>query len=184
MKKINFLTHLAAAAIVTIMLAFIYITVQQTYCSGANDPQLEIARNMSHRLKQGISIDKWMQDDTVEISQSLSVFKILFNEKGEPLQSTGVLDGQTLHFPKGVFDFADKNGENDFSWQPQTGVRAAVVLERVLSNAYSFVAVGRSLKEVELREEKLLWTTLVSWLFCVGTIMFHWLIMFFRTRIN
>jgi hypothetical protein len=184
MKQTNVFTHLAAAAIVTILSAFIYATVQQAHRSGANDPQLQIARDISNKLEKGGTVDKWFNGDTIEISQSLSVFNALYNDKGEPVISKGVLNGKMPSLPKGVFDFARKNGENVFTWQPERGVRMAIVLKSLQSSAYSFVAAGRSLYEIEQREQNLTWTTFISWVLCMGVIILHWLITFLKTRRN
>jgi hypothetical protein len=184
MKQTNIFNHLAAAAIVTLLTGLIYAGVQQAHRSAADDPQLQIAGDISNKLKKGGAIDKWFSGDTIEISQSLSVFNVLFNDKGEPVISTGVLNGKMPLLPKGVFDFARKNGENVFTWQPQRGVRMAVVLEALQSSAYSFVAVGRSLYEVEQREENLRWMVIISWLLGMGVIMVHWIIAFIKARRN
>ena len=182
MKQTNILNHLAAAAIVTILTALVYATAQQGHRSGANDPQIQIARDISNKLKNGGVVGKWFTDDTIEISQSLSVFNALYNDKGDPVLSTGVLNGKLPSLPKGVFDFTRKNGENVFTWQPQRGVRVAVVLKSLQSSSWSFVAVGRSLDEVEGREESLRWMVFISWLLCMGVIMIHWIIAFLKTR--
>jgi len=92
--------------------------------------------------------------------------------------SNGVLNGHLPLVPGGVFDFAKKNGENVFTWQPQRGTRVAMVLKALRSTPYSYVAVGRSLFEVEKREKDLTQMTLISWLLCVGVIMVHWIIAF------
>ena len=184
MRTSNILTHVAAAAIVTIITGVIYATVQQTYRSGANDPQLQIAGDISNKLKTGGIIGKWFNEDTVEISQSLSVFNTLYNDKNEPVVSTGVLNGKLPFLPKGVFDLAKKKGENVFTWQPQNGVRVAVILKSISSSSYSFVAVGRSLYEVERREENLRWMILISWLLCMGVIVVHWIVAIIKTGRN
>jgi len=182
MRQLNILTHLAAAAIVTIMIALIYATVQQVHRSGANDPQLQIAGDISNKLKKGEAIGKWFDGDTIEISQSLSVFNALYNDKGEPVMSTGLLNGKMPSLPIGVFGHAWRYGENVFTWQPQKGVRVAVVLQSLQSSSYSYIAVGRSLYEVEKREEDLRWMAFISWLLCMGVIMLHWLIIFLKNR--
>src|SRR5258706_9809953 len=165
MKRANVFTHIASAAIVTILTALTYASVQQTYRSGANDPQLQLARDISYQLRKGAPIDKWFNGDTVEISQSLSVFNTLYNDKNEPVLTTGGLNGKMPVLPKGVFDVAKKKGENVFTWQPQSGVRVAIVLKSLQSSAgFSFVAAGRSLYEVEQREENLRWMVFINWL--------------------
>jgi len=180
MGQTSIVTHLAAAAIITILTALIYATVQQAHRSGANDPQLQIARDISNKLKKGEGAGKWFEGDTIEISQSLSVFTALYNRQGEPELSTGVLNGKMPSLPKGVFGQAMRYGENVFTWQPQKGVRVAVVLKSLQSSAYSYIAVGRSLYEVEQREENLRWMAFISWLLCMGVIMLHWLVSFLR----
>ena len=176
MKSTNFISHLAAAAIVTILAGLVYATVQQTYRTGANDPQLQLARDISNKIESKGTPGKWFDDDTIEISRSLSVFNTLYNDKNEPALSTGVLHGKLPLLPEGVFDEAKKNGENVFTWQPEQGVRVAIVLKSIPSSSYSFVAVGRSLDEVELREKNLRWTVLISWLLCMGVVIVHWII--------
>jgi hypothetical protein len=177
MKKGNIFTHLAAAIVVTILTALIYASVQQVHRSSANDPQLQISRDISDKLNtQGGPIDKWFDNDSIDISRSLAVFTTLYNYKDEPVVSTGLLNGKKPSLPRGVFDFAKSRGENVFTWQPESGVRVAVVLKSVQSPEYSFVAVGRSLLEVEKREKDLLTMTIISWLLAVGIIMLHCLI--------
>ncbi len=182
MKKANVFTHLAAATVVTILTALIYASVQQVYRSSANDPQLQIASDISDQLKKGGIVDKWFSRDTVEISQSLSVFTALYNDKGEPVQSTGVLDGNMPALPKGVFDFARNKGDNVFTWQPERGVRMAMVLRSLKSSPYSFVAVGRSLYEIEKREQNLRWMIFIGWILCIGVIVIHWGVSFLNSR--
>ena len=182
MQHIKILTHLAAAAIVTILSALVYVAVQQAYRSTANDPQLQIAGDIGSRLKSGGTIKKWFDDDTIEISQSLSVFNTLYNDRKEPVLSSGMLNGKMPSLPQGVFDFAKKYGQNVFTWQPERGVRMAVVLQAVQAPSYSFVAVGRSLYEIEKREQNHLFMTLVSWLLCMGVILFHRLVVYFIAR--
>src|SRR5438094_548668 len=108
MKKISFASHFAVIMIVTILCGLIYATVQQSHRSGANDPQLQIAEDLKNAIENDHPLAKWMTDDTIEISTSLSIFKILYNKNGEPLQSTGFLDGQLPRMPRGVFDFTNK----------------------------------------------------------------------------
>lgn len=187
MKKKNLLSHATAALLVTMLSGLIYVSVQQSHRSGANDPQLQIARDISERLKNNQSIDQLMAGDTVEISKSLAVFKVLYNMNGEPIQSNGLLDGKLPKIPKGVFDFTPKKGENVLTWQPRKGVRMAMVVESVQSQGIGFVAAGRSLKETEKRVGNLTTMLFIGWLACLGVIVIHWLIIFWgnnNKRIN
>lgn len=185
MKQTNIFTHFAAAAVVTILVALVYASVQQAHRSGANDPQLQIARDITNDLKNQNATNKWFSSDKIELSQSFSAFNVLYNDKGEPLMSTGVLNGKMPVLPKGVFDHAMRYGENVFTWQPQKDIRIAIVLRSAQSSSsWSYVAVGRSLSEVEQREENLRWMVIISWLLCMGVIMLHWILAFIKVRRN
>ena len=56
--------------------------------------------------------------------------------------------------------------ETRITWQPQPGVRQAIVIERMqpAKNGASFVVSGRSLKEVESREAQLTWMVGIGWI--------------------
>jgi hypothetical protein len=162
--------------IVTVLCGLIYVSVQQSHRSGANDPQLQIALDLKNAIETNRSVVKWMPGDSMEISKSLAVFKTLYDKKGEPLQSTGFLQGQPPRPPKGVLDFTTKHKEDILTWQPRDGVRLAMVIESVSSPSIGFVAVGRSLEEVEKRESNLVIMVVVAWLVCVGIILLHFLL--------
>jgi hypothetical protein len=182
MKKTNLLSHAAAALLVTMLSGLIYVAVQQSHRSGANDPQLQIARDIRERLKNNQSIDRLMSGDTVEISKSLAVFTVLYDMNGKPVQSNGLLDGKLPEIPKGVFDFTRKKRENVLTWQPRKGVRMAMVVESVQSPGIAFVAAGRSLNEVEKRISNLTTMLFIGWLACLGVILVHWVIVTFRNK--
>lgn len=183
MKKMNFVSHFATVIVVTILCGLIYATVQQSHRSGANDPQLQIALDLKNAVETNQPLAKWMTGDSIEISRSLSAFKTLYDKNGEPLQSTGFLNGQPPQLPKGVFDFTNAHQEDVVTWQPQNGVRMAMVVEATRSGGIGFVAVGRSLKEVEKRESNLVTMVLVAWLVCSGIIVLHFLLSFFSNKI-
>ena len=176
MKNSTFMFHLSMAAIVTILCGLIYVSVQQSYRSGANDPQLQLARDIAAKLKDNHPADWLFPKDTIEISESLAPFVVLYNDSGEPTQSTGLLDGHLPKMPKGVFDFTRKNKEDVLTWQPRRGVRMAMVIESVQSSPVAFVAVGRSLQEVEKRVSNLITMVFIGWVICIVVIIVHWLI--------
>ena len=184
MKQADFLSHAVAAIIVTILAGMIYLTVQQSYRSGANDPQLQTARDISERLAGNRSVDGVFTADTIDLSRSLAVFTILYNAAGDPVRSNGLLDGKLPRIPGGIFDYARKYKEDVLTWQPQRGIRMALVVEPVhLPGAdIAFVAVGRSLKEVERRVDNLTMMSLAGWLVCMGLILAHRMITHLRSR--
>src|ERR1035437_8806059 len=128
MKLSSIVNFLSPLAIITVIMGLINVTVQQSYRMGANDPQIQIAQDISDRLSRGRSVDAYFAGDSLDISRSLAVFSTLYNPAGQPLRATGLLNGKMPQLPSGVFDFTNQHGEDRISWQPQAGVRIAMVI--------------------------------------------------------
>ncbi len=163
------LLWLPFALAITIMSALVYVTVQQNFRMSANDPQIQLVQDAQKDLANGAPAEAFTSQQATDISKSLAPYILVFNEKGETVAGTAALDGQLPKFPSGVFDAAKSRGENRFTWQPKAGIRQAVILDKYESkNASStttgFVAVGRSIREIEVRENNLTRMALISWL--------------------
>ena len=176
MKHSSLLAHFAAAVIVTGIILLVYASVQQSHRSTANDPQLQLARDLSYGLKNGRPLTNLVPADTIDIAQSLAVFAETFDHNGNPVESTGFLNGQLPQPPAGVLDFAASNQENVITWQPRQDVRMAMVYEKVNSPTVGFVAAGRSLKEVEIREANLVKMVAITWTACMAVLLVHLLL--------
>jgi hypothetical protein len=172
------LTTLCMLAIITVFMLLIYAAVQQTYRSNANDPQIQIAREISIYLKEGKTIEHIFPTDSIDISKSLGVFAVLYDNNLKPMKSSGFLNGNIPQLPSGVFVFAKTHSEDAITWQPSPGVRMAMVLASVQSSNVAFVAVGRSLKEVEIRERNLLLMVFICWVICMGIVIINAFIQF------
>lgn len=183
MKKFSFLVYLFAMAIITIIFGVIYVTVQQSYRSGANDPQIQLTRDINLKLHEGKAVDSFFAD-SINIAQSLSPFAVLYDANGKPLRSSGYLYGKMPELPAGVFDYAKANGEHDVTWQPQSRVRMVMVIVSSNSSSVGFVAAGRSLQEVEIREHNLITMIFIGWIICIGLVLIYAVIQFYRHRIN
>jgi hypothetical protein len=173
MKYAFTVSVLSQLAVTTLILIILYACVQQSYRTGADDPQIQIAREVAGRLSTGRTADLFFTGDSLDLSRSGSVFTSLYNSAGKPVKATGFLNGKMPQMPSGVFDFANRFGENRISWQPQQGVRIAMVIEKVSSPGIGYVGVGRSLKEVEVRENNLSRMILIGWILCVGILLIN-----------
>ncbi|HYK44401.1 MAG TPA: hypothetical protein VEV83_04490 [Parafilimonas sp.] len=182
MKSSLFIAHFAAAVILTCGILLVYASVQQAHRSAANDPQLQLARDLGIALNSGKTVNNLFPKDTIDIAQSLAVFAETFDEQGNPLRSTGLLNGQLPQPPAGVLDFTKNNQEDVITWQPENGVRMAMVYEKVNAAGTGFVAVGRSLKEVELRENKLVRMVAIAWIACLAVLLVHLLVQIYLFR--
>jgi len=185
MKTINIVHHCSAACLVTVLCLVVYAAVQQTYRTAANDPQVQLATEIKNRLEQSESILPIFPSDTISLTRGLSVFAALYNADGQPISSSGFLHGQMPRLPAGVFEVTKTKGENRVTWQPEPGVRMAMVLLKINTATVQFVAVGRSLQEIELRENNLLVMVLAGWIICLTIIGVNAVFYFFlKKQIN
>lgn len=148
------------------------MAVQQTLQLSANDPQIQLAEDTALKLTT--------QDDTVQITtlpkvdiaKSLSPFVITYDALGKVVSSSGDIAGKTPVVPMGVFAYAKEHDEDRFTWQPQPGVRIAAVMRHYVGRTTGYVLAGRSLREVEAREDLLLKQVGLGWAVSLAVIFF------------
>ena len=129
----------------------VYLTVQQSLRMGANDPQIQMAEDTASSLNTGASVEAVVPSTKVEIADSLAPFVIVFADSGKILASSATLHGAVPTYPLGVLDYTRQKGQDRVTWQPKAGVRMATVVVRYNDG---FVLAGRSLREVEKREDQ------------------------------
>ena len=166
------------AIVVTGVCALVLVTVQQNYRQSLNDPQIQMAEDGASKLEAGnvpADLVPTQRQPTVDIATSLAPWIAVYDQKGTPLESSAFFNNAPPQPPLGIFDDASTgNGkdttephENRVTWQPQPGVRQAVVVVAVTSGPSKgyFVVAGRSMREVETREGDL--TTMVGFAWVV-----------------
>jgi len=173
MIRTIFLPHVAAAIITTALSGFIYVSVQQQYRTGADDPQTQIARDIAYKLAQNKTASEQATADTINLEQSLGTFMQLYDGAGKLTYSNGFIGTTAPTAPDGVLAEAKLKGEYGVSWQPARNVRLASVIVYTGGERPGYVLVGRSLWEVEKRENNLLTMTFLCWLVCMGVICVH-----------
>ena len=161
---------LPLAAALTGVFAFIYLTVQQDLRMGLNDPQIQMAEDAASALAAGQPVDALIPADApkVDMAKSLAPFLIIYDASGSPLASGALLNGQAPIPPAGVFDYVRQNGEDRVSWQPAADVRSAAVIVGVNGGQAGFVLAGRSMREVEIRENNLSHLVALGWIACLA----------------
>lgn len=167
------------AVAVTLVCGLIYTGVQQTYRQGLDDPQIQMAEDGAMRLAAGGVPAELVQRGVpkVDAVQSLSPWIAVYDGSGMPLESSAVLNNAPPKPPAGVFDESGwKRGilasnvaktavpENRVTWQPEPGVRIALVIVPVEGSEY-FVVAGRNMREVERRTSVFTTTLGIGWLF-------------------
>lgn len=170
MKNLNVQINLLLFALVTVIAAVVYICVQQVYRTGADDPQIEIATSVANAVESHKNLDQFF-DDTVLLESGLRPFVIIYDNKGNPVRSSGFLHQKIPRLPNGVLAHATEGYNHLVTWQPEANVRMALVIEKISNPDMTFVAVGRSLKAIEEREAALVSVIFVGWLTCVALIL-------------
>ena len=148
------------AVVITVFSMLVYATVQQVYRQGANDPQIQMANDAADHLNSGSSIESIVPQEKVFFAKSLAPFFLIFNSSEQPVAGSGILNNSLQTLPNGVLDYAKEHGENRVTWQPQSGVRVAVV---IVPYKDGFVLAGRNLREVEAREAQVSGFVVISW---------------------
>ena len=154
---------LCAAAAATIAALFVYAGVQQTYRTGGDDPQLQLASDAAGALRAGVAVDSVIPTATVDVATALGVFVVAYDAANRPIAGSGRLEGVLPTPPPGVLALARLNGSHRVTWRPRPDVRLAAVVQRVDDGSGRVVLAARSLREVEERTSRLLVMTAMAW---------------------
>jgi hypothetical protein len=159
-----FFNWFVVALVCTFLCALVYLTVQQSQRSAANDPQIQLAEDAAAALANGRSLSEFDAGAKIDIARSLAPFIIIYDAQGQPVASNGALDGRMPTLPAGVLEAARRSGQNRVTWQPRAGLRYALVIARACGKFEGFAAAGRSLREIERRESYTLKAAAACWL--------------------
>lgn len=152
-------------AVLTVGLSgLVYVAVQQAHRGMADDPQIQMARDAAQALARGVAPRQLVPANHVDIATSLAPYLVIYDANRQVVAASATLHGEALVPPVGVFDAARTGGMDAITWQPEPGVRSAVVM---VAYAQGYVLAGRSLEQVELRERSL---TLIVGAACVTTL--------------
>jgi hypothetical protein len=127
-----------------------------------------MAEDMAKGLTDGQNVDVLFPRAQVDIASSLSPYVVVFDETGGALASSGLLYDKMPALPSGVLEYVRQNGEDRITWQPEPGVRSAIIVTRYSGSQSGFVMAGRSLKEVENRVTQLEMLIGIGWLGSCG----------------
>ncbi|HYM83363.1 MAG TPA: hypothetical protein VEY67_04345 [Candidatus Dormibacteraeota bacterium] len=131
----------------------VYTVAQQVLRIGANDPQIQLAEDAAAALDHGTGPAAVVPPTRVDVGTSLAPFVVVFDPAGRVLATNGQLDGHDPVPPLGVLSSALPDRRNSVTWQPRPGVRVATV---TVAWRGGTVLAGRSLREVEAREDLVL----------------------------
>jgi hypothetical protein len=151
------------AVTITLVCGLIYGVVQQNYRQNANDPQIQIADDVAQAIERGESYASFVYPSNVNLVTSLAPFVIVYDSSKNIKFTNADLDSRTPKPPEGVFDYAQSHAENRITWEPERGIRIAIVVTSYTDNGGGYVLVGRSLREVERRVQQLTTDIAIGW---------------------
>jgi hypothetical protein len=149
----SFVYWIPLATLAVLVAGMVYLTVQQSYRSSANDPQLQMATDAANALDAGADPQSLVPADKIDIATSLAPYLAIYDSSARLVASSATQHGQPLDVPSGVFASAKASSPNVVSWQTTTGERSAIV---VMPSSEGYALAGRSLRPTEEREDQLL----------------------------
>jgi hypothetical protein len=168
------LPHLAILLTLTTFIAGAgYAISQQVLRMSANDPQIQLAEDGATRLREGEAPAAVVPERHVDMASSLAPFVIVYDDSGLSVASSAKLDGRIPTPPRGVLDNVRSYGEDRVTWQPRPGVRIASVVTRTPGG---FLVAGRNMREVQIREDRVLKLAAVAWLVANSAVLGLWLV--------
>lgn len=165
------ITWTPLALVITLVLGTVYLLCQQVYRMSANDPQIQISEDIANKLSQGTPLKNVLPAERVDMSKSLSTYVMLFDDSGNLLATNTTINGAVPSFPIGVLDYSRAHGQDRVTWQPESNIRQATVVTYFNGASSGFVLVGRSLREVEIRENNLLFIVGFAWFFSLAAVL-------------
>jgi len=159
---------LPIAAISVILCGLVYLAVQQALRGGLNDPQIQMAEDAASAAASGTAIESILPPGRVDIARSLAPFLIFYDQTGNVVASSGYLHDRAPAPPDGVLDYARQHGGDRVTWQPEAGVRIAAVIVPFRGREAGCVLAGRLMREVEKREDLVMFQAGAALLACLG----------------
>jgi hypothetical protein len=156
-------TWLPIAAVITVFVAYGYLSQQHILRSTANDLPLQIVEDSAESLAKGMDPESAAPQVKSDLAKSLGAFILILDDEQKELVSSMQLDNQTPIPPKEALDYAKEKGQNTVTWQPKNDVRVAIVIKYYNAEAKGYVIAGQSLREVEKRIDVLATQSVIAY---------------------
>ncbi len=172
MKKSSFLFDgaMALAVITTLVFVTMYVAFQQSIRLSANDNQVQLAEYSANLLAQGLSPQDATGPVRVEIARDLVPYMMVYSATDTLLSTDATLNGAAPTLPSGVLDAASTTGETRITWEPEQGVRSAIVVVPYNGANPGFVVVGKSLRESESLDTEMFSIIFIAWIISLAYI--------------
>jgi hypothetical protein len=147
---------LPVAVVASALAGTSYAMAQQVTRSTVDDAPRALAQRAADTLSRGGTPAEVTPGTTVDLTTDLGPFLIVYGPDDAVRTSTATLEGTTPRLPPGVLAQARARGIDRVTWQPQAGVREAVIaLPWRSTTAHGAVVAGASLRPSEDRQDQL-----------------------------
>ena len=147
---------LTAAAVASIIFGSVYVTFQQLGRRSANDAPAATAAAQVGSLGA-----ETVPSSRLELTPESGIFVIIYGPDDQPVSGTATLHGSLPVLPAGVLQTARTAGSDAVTWQPEPGLRMAVVTRPAGGKV---IVAGQSLTPYENRDQMVLLFLASGWL--------------------
>jgi len=134
------LTAAAAYALFALALGTVFFVVQHNGRSAVEDAPRALLSSAAAASTAS---------DRVDLASYSGVFWVRYDASDQPVAGDAYLGGRAAEVPPGVLDTARHGDEDAVTWQPEPGLRFAIVAESAPHG--QVVVAGQSLQRTELR---------------------------------
>lgn len=159
MKKIissTFLSWLPLSVAIVSIYGIMYLAIQQYIRLSANELPLQYAYDIKAKIESGTPPPAAVTGiSPIDLKKSLSPFVFIYDGNGSRAAGTASLSGKNVELPAGVLDGIGGEEIKRITWQPEQGVRQAIVVINYTlpgGGRPGHIVAGRSLQETETRE--------------------------------
>jgi hypothetical protein len=163
--------------LVTLFSLMVYGVAQQMLRMSANYIPLQLATDVVNKLERGFSPNSIVLPAKIEISSSLYPFVMILDQNKKVLITSATLSGNVPEIPKGTFDWVATHGQDKVTWQPYSGIREALVIDKYTNGPMTgYVVAGENLKLTEDTTDLIGRDILIGWfvinVFATASIIF------------
>jgi hypothetical protein len=170
----KFTGWVAAAVIITVVFATMYLTLQQIGRQAVNiGPAAAAAAQV-----QQIDLDPSTRP-RLELTKDSGTFVVVYGDDNKAIFTTVTLHGTVPNLPVGVLDTTRAAGTEAVTWQPKPSLRMAVVTREA---AGKVVVAGQSLTPVESSDKRTQLVLTAGWLTSIVVLAAAYAVTAFNSR--
>jgi hypothetical protein len=148
---------LVSLVVVSLLFGSVYVSLQQIGRMADEDVPAALAlAQLSAPNPQALS-----SDNPVDLAKGPGTFVNVYRNDGTPVAGSGTLSGGVPRLPQGVIESTVRTGQDRVTWQPQAGIRYAIVARAARDTV---VVAGQNLQPSETRDTKVLLFLGLGWL--------------------